>query len=85
MDKYHMLLIYIIYENGYYEGAYKDRSLNILGGAGGQSFRARRRSPGDRRWLDRGREKEFLRPHRRRQGSDATGAAGVAKIPLCPA
>ena len=37
-DKYHMLLIYIIYEDGYYEGAYKDRSFKIIGGVGGQSF-----------------------------------------------
>ena len=41
-------------------------------GAGAQPFRARRRSRRHRRRLDPRREEEFLRPHHRRQGSDAT-------------
>ena len=37
-DKYHILLIYLLHEDGYYDGGYDAKLLNLRGADGGESY-----------------------------------------------
>ncbi|CAF1570096.1 unnamed protein product, partial [Rotaria sordida] len=39
-EKHHILLVYIVKENGEYEGAYVGHNLELIGEAAGSSFQA---------------------------------------------